>query len=87
MTTLDSWEGWCADINTNPDPEFYQPALTQKGSTRPFRPLPVVIARPATVAERPVREGDFLAGFAYGFALALPLFFAMTVVALFLAGR
>lgn len=87
MATMDSWEDWCADVNTNPDPDFYQPELRVEGATRPFRTTPVVIARPATVAERPRAASDFLAGFAYGFALALPMWFALTAIALFVAWR
>lgn len=87
MATLESWEQWCAHVNTNPDPEFYQPEITVEGSTRPFRPAPVVIARPATAAERPGPEGDFLAGLVTGLALSLPLWFALTALTLWLAGR
>lgn len=87
MATLESWEQWCAHVNTNPDVEFYQPELHETGSTRPFRPAPVVVARPATAAERPGPERNFLAGLVAGLALSLPMWFALTVLALWIAGR
>jgi hypothetical protein len=67
--------------------ENYISTVIVGGSTRCFRPAPVVSARPAPVAERPGPEGNFLEGFACGFALALPLWFALTAVVLWLAGR
>jgi hypothetical protein len=68
MSSLD-WERALSDVDTNPDVEFYQPEISYRGSTRPFRPAPVVIARPAAPdsgAPRPGPDGDLLVGMAWG---------------------
>lgn len=81
VSTLDKWDDWCADVNTNPDPDFYQPEVRMRGSTRPFR----VRTRPAH--SRDERAWTFFIGFVYGLALSLPLWFVLVLLALWWGQR
>lgn len=89
MSTLDAFGRDFAGIELDPGEaaDDYIPTETYRGSTRPFRAAPVVIARPATVVERPGPDGDFLAGFATGLALGIPIWFGLVMIAIAVAGR
>lgn len=84
VSTLDKWDDWCADVNTNTDPDWYQPELRMAGSTRPFRAT-TRSARARQASEE--RAWTFFTGFVYGMAVSLPLWFVLVVLAIWWGQR